>query len=203
MTSPVGGLDGFGASPFTHDGVTRTVLRAGAGPAVLVITEVPGITPDVAAFARRVRDLGCTVVLPSVIGTPGREPSAGYAAASLARACVSKEFTTWALRRTSPITTWLTALARHEHEACGGPGVQLCLDHDPTADDVEPSGETERRRHLGLAAAGFGDFDRRQLRLHLRGHSHPDMMPRHARPLGPLATSVGQLRRAQTPMISA
>lgn len=123
-------LDGFHETPFTHDGVTRAVLRAGAGPAVLVITEVPGITPEVLDFARRVRDLGCTVVLPSVVGTPGREASAGYAAGSLARACVSREFTTWALRRTSPVTAWLTALAHHEHGACGGPGVGvvgMCL----------------------------------------------------------------------------
>ena len=28
-----------------------------------------------------------------------------------------------ALRRTSPVTTWLRALAKHEHERCGGPGV--------------------------------------------------------------------------------
>jgi dienelactone hydrolase len=32
--------------------------------------------------------------------------------------------------RTSPVTVWLRALARHEHERCGGPGVGvvgMCL----------------------------------------------------------------------------
>ena len=43
--------------------------------------------------------------------------------ASIARACVASEFTVLAAGRTSPIISWLRALARHEHERCGGPGV--------------------------------------------------------------------------------
>ncbi len=46
-----------------------------------------------------------------------------YALASLAKGCVSREFTVLALNRTSPITSWLRVLARAEHERCGGPGV--------------------------------------------------------------------------------
>ena len=42
---------------------------------------------------------------------------------SIGPACISKEFATLARGRTSPVTVWLRALARHEHEACGGPGV--------------------------------------------------------------------------------
>jgi hypothetical protein len=48
------------------------IYRRGSGPAVIIIHEVPGITPDVAAFARRVADCGMTVVLPDLLGTPGR-----------------------------------------------------------------------------------------------------------------------------------
>jgi dienelactone hydrolase len=36
---------------------------------------------------------------------------------------VSREFSVWALKKTSPVTVWLRALAAHEHERCGGPGV--------------------------------------------------------------------------------
>jgi dienelactone hydrolase len=53
-----------------------------------------------------------------------------YILESITKACVSKEFTILALNRTSPITTWLRALARAEHERCGGPGVGavgMCL----------------------------------------------------------------------------
>lgn len=126
----MGDLEGFTESTFSHDGKTRPVFRAGSGPAVIVIAEIPGITPAVAAFARRVVDLGCTVVMPSLFGTPGREISTGYALDSLVRACVSREFNFWATDRTSPITDWCKALARHEHERCGGPGVGvvgMCL----------------------------------------------------------------------------
>ena len=44
-------------------------------------------------------------------------------AAAMVPACVSKEFATWATGRTSPVVGWLRALARAEHERCGGPGV--------------------------------------------------------------------------------
>jgi dienelactone hydrolase len=38
-------------------------------------------------------------------------------------ACISREFATWATNKTSPVISWLRALAAHEHERCGGPGV--------------------------------------------------------------------------------
>jgi dienelactone hydrolase len=123
-------LDGFEATTFTHDGKEREVFRRGNGPAVIVITEVPGITPSVAAFGRRVADGGFTAVLPSLFGEPGRPMTNGYALSTIGWACVSKEFATWATNRTSPATQWCRALARHEHEQCGGPGVGvvgMCL----------------------------------------------------------------------------
>lgn len=110
-------------------GKERSIFRKGDGPAVIVIAEMPGITPNVADFARRVADLGCTAVLPHLFGVPGRDPNAGriasstYALSSLVPACVSREFTTWATGRTSPVVEWLRALASHEHRRCGGPGV--------------------------------------------------------------------------------
>ncbi len=126
----MGALEGFTESTFTFDEKTRQVFRLGSGPAVLVLSEIPGITPAVADFARRVADLGCTAVLPSLFGTPGRAPSPGYIAQSMAHACVSREFATWARNQTSPLTSWLKALAREEHARCGGPGVGvvgMCL----------------------------------------------------------------------------
>ncbi|MCB1040948.1 MAG: dienelactone hydrolase family protein [Acidimicrobiales bacterium] len=123
-------LVGYEAETFEADGAERVVFRAGSGPAVLVITEVPGITPSVAAFGLRVAEAGFTAVLPSLFGEPGREPTPGYIARTISWACVSKEFATWARNKTSPATAWARALARHEHERCGGPGVGvvgMCL----------------------------------------------------------------------------
>jgi dienelactone hydrolase len=116
-------LDGFSKTSFSFEGASRDVYRLGTGPAVIVISEMPGITPGVAGFARRVVDLGCTAVMPSLFGQPGRPPTIGYTIGSLAPACISREFSALALRRTSPVTVWLRALARQAHEECGGPGV--------------------------------------------------------------------------------
>ena len=116
-------LSDFTKSTFTHDGKTRDVYRIGDGPAVNVISEMPGITPEVATFARRLPPLGLTAVLPHVFGDPGRDMSAAYVFKSIGPACVSREFTAFATGKTSPITVWLRALAKQAHKECGGPGV--------------------------------------------------------------------------------
>lgn len=116
-------LAGFEATQFTHAGTTRTVYRGGAGPGVVVIHEIPGITPNVAAFGRRVVDAGFTVAMPSLFGEPGRPPTGGYLARSFLHGCVSREFTALARRTTSPVVEWLRALAADLHATAGGPGV--------------------------------------------------------------------------------
>jgi dienelactone hydrolase len=117
------GLDAYARETFEHQGKARDVYRRGSGPAVIVIAEMPGITPRVVEFADRVVALGCTAVLPSLFGRPGEAPGATAYARSLGPACVSREFRAWAAGRTSPVTDWCRALARREHERCGGPGV--------------------------------------------------------------------------------
>ena len=123
-------LADFDRDVFAHGGKERTVFRLGSGPAVIVIAEMPGITPGVAGFARRVAAIGCTAVMPHLFGVPGRDPVASGRvravsafASAFGPACVSREFTVWATGRTSPVIDWLRALAGHEHERCGGPGV--------------------------------------------------------------------------------
>jgi len=116
-------LADFERTTFSAEGTPRTVYRKGTGPAVIVMAEIPGITPHVADFARRVAEIGCTVWLPVLFGRPGAEPSATRMVRSIAPACVSSEFSAFAMGRTSPVVTWLRDLARHAHEECGGPGV--------------------------------------------------------------------------------
>ena len=119
----MGSLERYERDTFTSAGKQRDVFRRGSGPAVIVIAEIPGITPAVIDFADRVVDLGCTAVLPHLFGVPGDPVSVPYMIRSIAPACVSKEFSAWATNKTSPIVEWCKALARHEHERCGGPGV--------------------------------------------------------------------------------
>lgn len=116
-------LQGFERGEFDALGSARVVWRRGEGPAVLVLSELPGITPSVLGFAAAVADAGMSVALPHLFGEDGRAPTGGYLARSFLGACVSREFTVLATRRSSPIVEWLRALARHEHERCGGPGV--------------------------------------------------------------------------------
>ncbi|HEY4607569.1 MAG TPA: dienelactone hydrolase family protein [Ilumatobacteraceae bacterium] len=116
-------LDGWQRTEFTAHERTRQVFRRGDGPGVIVIHEIPGITPKVARFANDLVASGFTVVMPSLVGTPGRSRSALYETASILKVCVAREFTHWALQRTSPIVEWLRALASDLHASAGGPGV--------------------------------------------------------------------------------
>ncbi len=117
-------LGDFRTWTFTAGGRTRTVFEQGDGPPVVVIHEMPGLTPEAAAFARRLAEHGFRVVLPSLFGEPGRPMTAGYVVRQLAWGCVSAEFAALRAGRTSPITRWLRALARAVHtEGDAGVGV--------------------------------------------------------------------------------
>ncbi|MCG8587920.1 MAG: dienelactone hydrolase family protein [Proteobacteria bacterium] len=123
-------LPDFDREPFSDDGVTRDVYLRGEGPGVVVMHEIPGITPEVARFARIVSDAGFRVYLPHLFGTPEKPLSAGYAAGQILRACISREFWVLASGQSSPVTDWLRSLARKAHAECGGPGVGaigMCL----------------------------------------------------------------------------
>jgi len=102
---------------------TRVVHVAGRGPAVIVMAEMPGITPHLARFARWVRDAGFTVYMPSLFGRDGALPGVEESVAVFRRACVSAEFRALSSGQQSPVTRWLRALARLAHQECGGPGV--------------------------------------------------------------------------------
>jgi len=119
----MGDLSAYEQDTFTSEGKQRDVFRRGTGPAVVVLAEMPGITPPVLDFADRVVELGCTAVLPHLFGIPGAQMTLGTTLRAMPPACVSKEFSAWATGRTSPIVEWCKALARNEHERCGGPGV--------------------------------------------------------------------------------
>jgi dienelactone hydrolase len=116
-------LPGWERSTFSAGDITHDVFRRGTGPAVVVVHEIPGITPAVLRFADEVVAAGFTVVMPLLVGTAGKKPSMPYLTASLVKVCVAREFATWALDRTSPVVSWLRALARAVHLEVGGPGV--------------------------------------------------------------------------------
>lgn len=118
-----GWLDEFEPTILTFEKSAKRVWVSGAGPAVIIMTEMPGISPHVLRFALWVRDAGFTVWLPSLFGRDGSIPSAEDGADVFRSACVSAEFRALGGGASSPVTHWLMALARHAHEQCGGPGV--------------------------------------------------------------------------------
>ncbi|WP_037609929.1 dienelactone hydrolase family protein [Streptacidiphilus rugosus] len=119
----MGLLDSWTEGSHTADGITRPTYRQGSGPGVIVVHEIPGITPGVVGFAEKVVARGFTVVLPSLFGRPGGPASVGESLRSIAGICVSKEFSLFALGRTTGAAPWLRSLARTLHDELGGPGV--------------------------------------------------------------------------------
>jgi dienelactone hydrolase len=116
-------LDDFQKRDITLNEELKRVYMSGSGPSVIVMTEMPGISPHVVRFARWVRDAGHTVYIPSLFGTDETIPSADEGAAVFKSACVSAQFKAMAANASSPITRWLMALARLAHQESGGPGV--------------------------------------------------------------------------------
>ncbi len=122
-------LGDFTCTPHTIDGVPRDVWSRGGGPGIVVMHEVPGLHPLVISFARELTDRGFTVWMPDLFGVAGKPFGFPYMGASLVRACISREFTTWRTGQNSPITDWLRGLARRLAESTGGPvgAVGMCL----------------------------------------------------------------------------
>lgn len=116
-------LSDFNRRMFDNDGMSRPVYWIGSGPGVLIAPEIPGVTPDVADFARRLAAEGFTCAVASLFGTPGRPFSQSYATKTITRACIAKEFTAFTAGSSSPVTAWLRALGQHLHEEAGGPGI--------------------------------------------------------------------------------
>ncbi|MEZ0580760.1 dienelactone hydrolase family protein [Nocardioides sp. MH1] len=128
MTAPTGLLESWTCGEHTADALdgrslTFPTYRKGSGPGVVVIHEIPGMTPEFVGFAEELVAAGFTVVLPHLFGEPGAPYSNRRVASVLGTVCVRKEFVTLARRRTSPVAGWLRSLARELHAELGGPGV--------------------------------------------------------------------------------
>ncbi len=123
-TAPHDDLSDFTTEDFTgDDGVTRRVFWKGTGPGVLVMTEIPQITPFVAGFARKVVDAGFTVAMPDLFGTAGKSAVPADYAKTTASICISRDFRMFSRHTNGPVIDWLRALGRTLHERAGGPGI--------------------------------------------------------------------------------
>jgi dienelactone hydrolase len=120
-------LAGWSRAPFTAVGVTHDVYTRDPddvpGPGVVLLPEIPGMTPAVMGLADHLVGAGFSVVVPSLFGTPGRDLSAGYLLRTFPKACITREFAAFARGADRPIAEFTRALARHLHERVGGRGV--------------------------------------------------------------------------------
>jgi dienelactone hydrolase len=116
-------LRDFHARDVTLDGIRKRVYVTGQGPGVIVMAEMPGISPHVARFARWVREAGFTVYMPSLFGRDGAVPRAEEGVEILKRSCISAEFRALGGNASSPVSRWLRGLARMALAECGPPGV--------------------------------------------------------------------------------
>lgn len=110
-SAPAGDLGRWARLPFSAGGLSHDYYRRGDGPGVVLVPEIPGITPEVLGLGEHLVDEGFTVVIPSLFGTPGRPVSPPYVAGVLARACVAAEFRAFAVGAARPVTGYLRALA--------------------------------------------------------------------------------------------
>lgn len=116
----IGTFDSF---PFDFESKRVTVYRRGSGPGVLVMHEIPGITPEMADFVDRLASAGFTVWMPHLFGEPGKPYSDIYALAEVAKLCIGREFSVFAANQSSPITNMLRVLGRKLLDEAGGKGI--------------------------------------------------------------------------------
>lgn len=110
-------VPGFDQFNFEHHGISHWVLKKGAQhqPGVVILQELPGMTPHTIELAKRLNNDGFSVYLPILFG----EPNSGFEPVkNLLKICVSREFSILANRKSSAITDWLRALCRLIQKQC-------------------------------------------------------------------------------------
>lgn len=110
-TAPHADLTGWKRAPFTGAGFTYDCFEKGDGPGVVLIPEIPGITPEVLGLAEHLVAEGFTVVVPSPFGEPEKPATPGYTMRVVSRLCVSSEFRAFTANAHRPITDYLRAVA--------------------------------------------------------------------------------------------
>ena len=106
---------------FSHDDMSHSVFKAGSGPGVLLMHELPGMTPEFWRLANWLSE-HFTVWAPDLFGNDAA-PTKPNTLKLFVKACISREIHLFAKNDPGPITQWLRALSKTLHEETGGPGV--------------------------------------------------------------------------------
>ncbi|MEL7545821.1 MAG: alpha/beta fold hydrolase [Pseudomonadota bacterium] len=106
---------------FEHDGINHSVFTKGAGPGVVLMHELPGMSPEFWRLANWLAE-HFTVWAPDMFGNKTR-PTPAKPGALFMKACISREIHLFSKDDPGPITQWLRALSKAMHAQTGGPGV--------------------------------------------------------------------------------
>jgi len=105
-------ISGFNSFLFPEgvpiDSQRYCVYYAGEGSPVVLMHELPGLSPDCVSFARYLIDSGFRVYLPLFFGRPNRTSALNFI-----RVCVRREFAVFSGGTSSPLTNWLRAFCSH------------------------------------------------------------------------------------------
>jgi dienelactone hydrolase len=118
------------SAELTFHGRTRTVRYLGAeGPGVVLMHEIPGMTPNVLRLAKLLTLRGFRVALPSLFGTDGRAPSGLLDSEMLLKMCINAEFNVFAANGSSSIVDWLREFCQEWARQTGGnvAAIGLCI----------------------------------------------------------------------------
>lgn len=113
----------YRATSFAHDGMRHEVYEAGSGPPVILLHEAGGLNFSTLDIADRLFAAGFRVLVPVLVGRPHPDGSGSSAVVNLVKLCISREVHVFLTGRTSPIATWLRALAAQEKGNHPGVGV--------------------------------------------------------------------------------
>lgn len=106
---------------FDHDGICHTVFVSGSGPGVVLMHEMPGMTPEYWRLANWLSE-HFTVYAPDLFGNTSN-PTPPRLNGNLFKACISREVHLFSKDDPGPVTQWLRALSKQLHDKTGGPGV--------------------------------------------------------------------------------
>jgi dienelactone hydrolase len=163
-------LPGFERTDFSAGGVSKPVYLAGAGPAVVLIHELPGMVPECVELGRRIAAEGYSVYMPLLFG----EPMKNYGMTPLLWPCIWKEFSVLSTHGASPAADWLRALSRKAFADRGGKGVaaigmcftgrfalSLMMDKELIAPVICQPGASYSASAMGIPEAEWGNAVRR------------------------------------------
>ena len=108
------------------DSITHDVFVKGEGKPVIILHELPGMTPYCLRFAESVVGSGFTVYLPLFFGEAGKTDLAGNSL----HICVHREFKIWSKNESGKITDWLKILSLHvsaQHDNSKVGAIGMCL----------------------------------------------------------------------------